>query len=111
MSFICTVQPTIKVPSQIVSVPAGSEVTMECLVEAFPRSVNYWVKKNENNNKIDEPLLFSSEKYDVDQEDKLFRMHMKLRIKYLEKKDFGKYKCLAKNSMGEAEGDIQLHGE
>jgi len=86
----------------MVGAPAGGEVIMECLVEASPRSVNYWMKETQE-------VIFSNEKYDVQQHEAMYKMHMQLKIRYLERKDFGEYKCLAKNSMGEAEGDIQLH--
>ncbi|GAB6018924.1 hypothetical protein CHUAL_000574 [Chamberlinius hualienensis] len=95
-------EPAIKVPNQLVGAASGGEVIMECLVEASPRSVNYWMKDTGE-------VIFSNEKYDVQQQENGYKIHMQLRIRYLEKRDFGEYRCIAKNSMGEAEGDIQLH--
>lgn len=39
-----TVHPVIQVPNQLVGAPTGTDVTLECYVEASPRSINYWVR-------------------------------------------------------------------
>ncbi|KAJ9579881.1 hypothetical protein L9F63_004483, partial [Diploptera punctata] len=36
--------PVIQVPNQLVGAPLGTDVTLECYVEASPRSINYWVR-------------------------------------------------------------------
>lgn len=36
---------------------------------------------------------------------------MKLRINSVTDSDYGKYKCVAKNSLGDSEGTIQLFGK
>jgi hypothetical protein len=36
---------------------------------------------------------------------------MKLKISDLEEKDFGSYKCVAKNALGEKEGLVRLYGK
>ena len=33
-----------KVPNQLVGAPLGTDVQIECHVEASPRSINYWIK-------------------------------------------------------------------
>lgn len=38
------VHPVIQVPNQLVGAPLGTDVTIECHVEASPKSINYWVK-------------------------------------------------------------------
>lgn len=40
-----------------------------------------------------------------------FRAHMKLTIKSLSVGDFGNYRCISKNSLGETEGSIRVYGE
>lgn len=40
-----------------------------------------------------------------------FRAHMKLTIKNLSFGDFGNYRCISKNSLGETEGSIRVYGE
>ena len=38
------------------------------------------------------------------------RAHMKLTIKNLSAGDFGNYRCVSKNSLGETEGSIRVYG-
>lgn len=38
-----TVPPTIYVPNQLGGAPFGTSVTLECYVEAFPQSINFWL--------------------------------------------------------------------
>lgn len=38
------VPPVIKVPNQILGTPLGTDVHLQCLVEAYPNTINYWVK-------------------------------------------------------------------
>lgn len=38
------------------------------------------------------------------------RAHMKLTIKNLHVGDFGNYRCISKNSLGETEGSIRVYG-
>lgn len=39
-----SVPPTIKVPNQLLGAPVQTDVQLECYVEAFPNTINYWVK-------------------------------------------------------------------
>lgn len=39
------------------------------------------------------------------------RAHMKLTIKNLQYGDFGNYRCISKNSLGETEGSIRVYGK
>lgn len=41
---IKTVHPVIQVPNQLVGAPLGTDVQIECHVEASPKSINYWIK-------------------------------------------------------------------
>lgn len=40
----CSVHPVIQVPNQLVGAPLGTDVVLECHVEASPKSINYWVR-------------------------------------------------------------------
>ena len=44
--FLCcfAVAPIIKVPNQLLGAPLGTDVQLECHVEAYPNTINYWVK-------------------------------------------------------------------
>lgn len=95
-------EPSLRVPNQLVGAPVNTDVTLDCHVEASPRSVNYWTRENGE-------ILITSDKYQVFELENVYKIHMKLKIRYLEPKDYGSYSCIAKNSMGEAEGSIRLH--
>lgn len=42
--LLCAVHPVIHVPNQLVGAPLSTDVTLECNVEAYPRSINYWMR-------------------------------------------------------------------
>lgn len=41
----------------------------------------------------------------------MYAVEMVLQIKRLQKSDFGGYKCISKNSIGDTEGTIRLYGK
>lgn len=41
----------------------------------------------------------------------IYRAHMKLTIRNLQYGDFGNYRCISKNSLGETEGSIRVYGK
>ncbi|KAH0953011.1 hypothetical protein HN011_000052 [Eciton burchellii] len=95
--------PVIHVPNQLLSAPLGTDVILECFVEAYPRSINYWVKDKG-------AMIISSGKHDVKVIPKsLFEIRMVLIIRYLQRYDMGTYRCAAKNSLGEVESSIRLY--
>ncbi|XP_071450750.1 lachesin-like [Hetaerina americana] len=93
--------PMIWVPNQLVGAPAGTDVTIECHTEAYPRAISYWV--------YDSVMLLSTKKYMTDTAENSYRAHMKLTIRGLRDRDFGNYRCISKNSLGETEGSIRLY--
>jgi hypothetical protein len=97
------VSPMIWVPNQLVGAPAGTNVTIDCHTEAFPRAISYWVYEN--------VMILPSKKYGTDTTENSYRAHMKLTIRDLGDKDFGNYRCISKNSLGETEGSIRLYGQ
>ncbi|PSN46992.1 hypothetical protein C0J52_17353, partial [Blattella germanica] len=36
--------PLIQVPNQLVGAPTGTDVTLQCHVEASPKAINYWTR-------------------------------------------------------------------
>lgn len=43
--FSCLpVAPTVKVPNQLLGAPLGTDVKLKCYVEAYPNTINYWIK-------------------------------------------------------------------
>ncbi|XP_018565139.1 lachesin-like [Anoplophora glabripennis] len=95
--------PVIHVPNQLVGAPLGTDVTLECNVEAYPKSINYWVRDTGE-------MVVSSAKYDVQVVSKsVFHVKMTVIVRNLQKEDAGSYRCIAKNSLGEVESNIRLY--
>lgn len=51
------------------------------------------------------------EAYTKHGEDKDYKRHMFLKIRKVNRTDFGSYQCVAKNSLGETGGQIKLEGK
>jgi hypothetical protein len=81
----------------------GSDVQLECRCEASPTPMTSWIRS-------DGVILLPTPKYQTREEHDSYRTKMKLKITNLEKKDFGSYKCVAKNTLGEKEGLVRLYG-
>lgn len=81
------------IPEQLIGAVLGSEVTLTCTTEAYPVSINYWTKD-------DEEALLASDKYEIINKETGYKVHMILRIKYFGSNDYGKYRCFARNALG-----------
>nr|CAH7758191.1 unnamed protein product [Callosobruchus chinensis] len=95
--------PMIYVPNQLVGAPVGTDVTLHCHVEAYPRAISYWAR--------DGAVLLASKKHGTESAENGYRTHMRLTVRRLAETDFGNYRCVAKNALGEAEGSIRLYGK
>ncbi|KAK0173998.1 hypothetical protein PV328_007120 [Microctonus aethiopoides] len=96
------IPPVIHVPNQLVGAPLGTDVSLECFVEASPKSINYWMKDNEE-------MIIASSRRDVQAVFKSsFQVRMLLNIRNLQKQDLGSYRCVAKNSLGSVDVSIRL---
>ncbi|EAT44398.1 AAEL004233-PA [Aedes aegypti] len=106
MSFVSKagiLHPVIQVPNQLVGAPLGTDVSIECLVEASPKSINYWVKDTGE-------MIVSSPKYQVQDIPKsLYETKMTMTVRAIQKEDMGSYRCIAKNSLGEVDSSIRLY--
>ncbi|XP_023227170.1 lachesin-like [Centruroides sculpturatus] len=94
--------PMIWIPNQLIGAPLGTEVTLDCNLESFPRSITFWTRGGTmilSNNKYDSMIIDTG----------IYKVQMKLRIRNLRPDDFGSYLCVAKNSLGETEGTIRLY--
>ena len=47
MAVLFLVKPKVWVNNQLVGAPLGDDVQIECLIEAFPRSITYWQRTSE----------------------------------------------------------------
>ncbi|XP_018018946.1 hemicentin-1 isoform X2 [Hyalella azteca] len=97
--------PLVRIPNQLVGAPRGTDVTLECEVEASPKSINYWTKLDQHG-----PVIVDSRKY-VNEEiiKNPYTMALRLSVKNLDEGDFTTYSCTAKNSLGEVVGSIKLY--
>ncbi|KAF3422694.1 hypothetical protein E2986_12592, partial [Frieseomelitta varia] len=93
--------PMIFVPNQLVGAPPGTNVTIDCHTEAYPRAMSYWFLGDE--------MILSNEKYTTNIMENSYRAYMRLTIRNLQDGDFGNYRCISKNSLGETEGSIRLY--
>ncbi|CAG2117507.1 unnamed protein product, partial [Medioppia subpectinata] len=95
-------RPKIKVSHQLVGSSLGTDVELECRCEASPQPHTSWIRS-------DGTVLSATNKYQTREEHDSYRTKMRLKITNLEEKDFGSYKCVAKNSLGEKEGLVRLY--
>lgn len=95
--------PVIHVPSQLIWSHVGESTTMECYVEASPRSINYWIKGDGGH------ISKNGSKYSESEIRESFNVKMVLTIHSFHQSDVGKYRCVAKNSLGEVEGRIHVY--
>ena len=99
------------VPVQLVGAPLGGWVAFDCHAEAQPKAITYWVRGSSSqgtNPSESDLVLLPSRKIQPESSTNGYRTHMKLTIQQLERQDLGNYRCVAKNSMGEAEGVVKL---
>ncbi|XP_076394596.1 lachesin isoform X4 [Megachile rotundata] len=95
--------PMVQVPNQLVGAPTGTNVTLVCLVEASPKAINYWTRESGE-------MIISNSKYSMSEvKTSVYSVQMRLVIMNLQKQDLGGYKCISKNSIGDAEGNIRLY--
>ncbi|XP_064212175.1 neurotrimin isoform X6 [Tribolium castaneum] len=96
------VPPMLSIPNQLEGAYIGQDVTLECRTEAFPTSINYWTTER------GDMIISGSDKYEAVSMDNGYKKYMMLKIRRVNKSDFGSYKCVAKNSLGETDGVIKL---
>ncbi|KAL6423052.1 hypothetical protein ACFW04_010497 [Cataglyphis niger] len=97
------IHPMVQVPNQLVGAPIGTNVTLVCHVEASPKAINYWTRESDE-------MIISNSKYAMSEiKTSVYSVQMRLVIMNLQKHDLGGYKCISKNSIGDAEGNIRLY--
>ncbi|XP_060666669.1 neurotrimin [Drosophila nasuta] len=96
--------PMVWIPHQLVGIPMGFNVTLECFIEANPTSLNYWTRENEQ-------MITESTKYKTETipGNPSYKATMRLTITNVQSSDYGNYKCVAKNPRGDMDGNIKLY--
>ncbi|KAM8719945.1 hypothetical protein ACLKA7_006063 [Drosophila subpalustris] len=95
--------PLVQVPNQLVGAPVLTDVTLICNVEASPKAINYWQRENGE-------MIIAGDRYALtEKENNMYAIEMILHIRRLQSTDFGGYKCISKNSIGDTEGTIRLY--
>jgi len=100
--------PTIHATQNLVITRAGTEATLECKVEAAPRSVNYWMKVTGGAAKEPEAVNPGRRVTVADVDENAYTQRMVLRLAEVRPRDFGTYICIARNSLGEVRTTVQL---
>ncbi|XP_037032212.1 neurotrimin isoform X2 [Bradysia coprophila] len=95
--------PMIWIQNQLVGAAIGqSIVTLDCQSEAFPKSINYWMKNDS--------IIIPSDRFIPETFENAYKVLMKLTILSVDIADLGLlYKCVAKNSLGDTDGTIKLY--
>ncbi|XP_059616287.1 lachesin isoform X2 [Phlebotomus argentipes] len=93
--------PMLSIPNQLEGAYTGQDVTLECHTEAYPASINYWTTDRGD-------MIISGDKFETLSISNGYSKYMKLKIRSVGAKDFGSYRCVAKNSLGETDGLIKL---
>ncbi|XP_055294810.1 lachesin [Sitodiplosis mosellana] len=113
--------PSVRAPSQLLGAPLGSDVQLNCQVEASPAPVSYWLKGGKlqgslgnslNNAEIGQPrpeMLLDGPKYGITEQRTGYKGIMRLTIRSFSANDVGTYHCVSTNSLGRAEGTLRLY--
>ncbi|XP_029661134.1 neurotrimin isoform X2 [Formica exsecta] len=94
--------PMIWVQNQLVGVREGQKLTLECYSEAFPKSINYWTRDQDK-------IVAQGGKYEPVLKDNAYKVHMILTINTVSPADYGSYKCVSRNSLGDTDGSIKVY--
>jgi len=98
--ILIAVAPTIWTRYDTIYVGLGQKLTLECITESQPASVNFWLRGSE---------LLQGGSYESVTVDHVHRIVMRITLRPITKRDFGEYKCRAKNAMGQTDRIITVH--
>ncbi|XP_024946078.1 neurotrimin isoform X2 [Cephus cinctus] len=94
--------PMIWIQNQLVGAKEGQQMTLECHSEAYPKSINYWTRDKDE-------IVPQGGKYEPVILGTSYKVHMKLTIRSVTASDYGAYKCVSRNSLGDTDGSIKLY--
>ncbi|KAL7043423.1 hypothetical protein ACKWTF_001494 [Chironomus riparius] len=93
--------PMLMIQNQLVGSAIGQKIMLECQSEAYPKSINYWMKN--------ETIITKGKRFEPVETENAYKVIMKLTINSVGQNDFGAYKCVSKNSLGDTDGTIKLY--
>ncbi|XP_050525797.1 lachesin-like isoform X1 [Daktulosphaira vitifoliae] len=94
--------PVIVVRNQLLGAPIGTDVTLECHVESYPKSINYWVRNRTK-------MLMDGPKHVLRETISDYKSAYYIVIKMFDQSDVGTYSCISTNSIGNAEGTLRVY--
>ncbi|XP_045767464.1 lachesin-like isoform X2 [Maniola jurtina] len=98
--------PQVKVTNQLVGAPLGSDVELQCYIEASPKAMNSWSREDSLvSDKLLENPKFRITETSVNE----YSLWMNLTIKSLAPSDYGTYVCASVNALGKMESQVSLH--
>ena len=90
------------IPNQLIGAAVGNNVTLECITEAMPKAIAYWV--------FNGTMVMTAGRFRThEHHHSNYKLDLKLHIRNIQKEDYGQYKCLSKNSHGDNEGTIMVY--
>ena len=138
LSILIAVSPMVRVENQLeLAYVTQRNITLHCTSEAFPPAIHYWIFSNKTaiiggkrNVQIQLPfvaniLMYNSmykytikisiftgpgKRFVIREYLKSYTTKLSLTIRNVRDTDFGTYRCLAKNSLGDSDGSIKLSG-
>ena len=99
-----TVVPSLWIPNQSLNALPNKHVHLDCHVEAYPPASVTWL------NSRDQPIQ-DSHRIQLQLKEKGYKTHLRLIIKGLSRSDFGLYKCVGSNNLGQQEAIVHLQGK
>ncbi|CAL7940163.1 unnamed protein product [Xylocopa violacea] len=95
-------QPMVWIENQLVGAYEGQTLVLECHSEAYPRPITYWTRPSNE-------TIANDNNYKVEAIPKGYEITMRLTVISVRPQDFGSFRCVATNSLGETDGKIKLY--
>ncbi|XP_015603649.1 lachesin [Cephus cinctus] len=96
--------PSAKVPNQLLGSPLDTDILLICMIEAFPRTINLWSRRDQ--------VIMNGDRYEIREQrhsEDDWKTTIELKIRGLQKIDLGEYTCSASSSMGKAEATLRVY--
>ncbi|XP_026670304.1 lachesin-like isoform X2 [Ceratina calcarata] len=95
-------QPMVRIENQLVGAYEDQTLVLECRSEAHPKPITYWTRPSNE-------TIANDNNYKVEAIPQGYEITMRLTIKSVQPHDFGSFRCVATNSLGETDGKIKLY--